>query len=166
MKLKSLKTNPTSSRFLTFSCVSIIIHPVSWFYVWPVVPAAGLFFCLCRFLKPLFSGLFEIGPHFLALLISHRTGLSIWVLSVTICVQRTVFDLTPIRFTAISARTFNALCTNRFNRLSVLCSSILFLLFKLYFNSIRTLLTCLPVYPLPPLPWAGPQVRILCGGLP
>ena len=137
MKLKSLKTNPTSSRFLTFSCVSIIIHPVSWFYVWPVVPAAGLFFCLCRFLKPLFSGLFEIGPHFLALLISHRTGLSIWVLSVTICVQRTVFDLTPIRFTAISARTFNALCTNRFNRRK--CS--------LFFHFISPLQALLQLYP-------------------
>lgn len=41
----SLKESIISS--LTFCEDSIIIHPLSWFYVWPPVPAEGLFFCLC-----------------------------------------------------------------------------------------------------------------------
>lgn len=115
MKLKSLKTNPTSSRFLTFSCVSIIIHPLRCFYVWPGVPASGLFFCLCRFLKSLFSRLFQIDPHLLALFFGHYAGLPVRVPSVAVSVQRAVFDLTSIGLASIPTRALNALGTDCLN---------------------------------------------------
>lgn len=115
MKLKSLKTNPTSSRFLTFSCVSIIIHPLRWFYVWPGVPASGLFFCLCRFLKPLFSGLFQITPHSLALLFCHHTGFPVRIFPVAVRIQRAVFDLASIGLASIPTRALNAFGANCLN---------------------------------------------------
>ena len=73
------------------------------FLVWPDVPASGLFFRLCRFLKSLFSRLFQIDPHLLALLFGHYAGLPVWVPSVAVRVQRAVFDLTSISLASIPA---------------------------------------------------------------
>lgn len=106
---KGLKTPPQKNNFFTFSCVSIIIYPsVDCFLCWPSVPAEGLFFCLCRFLKPLFSGLFQISPHSLALLFCHHAGFPVRIFPVAVRIQRAVFDLASIGLASIPTRALNA----------------------------------------------------------
>lgn len=90
----SLKESIISS--LTFCEDSIIIHPLSWFYVWPGVPASGLFFCLClRSIKFHFNPV----PALLASLLVEPPPVSFWawpqVRKCADSLQQCLFRLVP-----------------------------------------------------------------------